>query len=232
MRRPWLAVLVVAAVGLVTLAVLAVSVSTTRAFTLGVLSSTPSPEIAAGQTACQMPITVPPGGAFDKVDFEVGTYYEYGPTLDVTVSGAGSRLPGGPRHGVLPKGYPDVGLQQRHVVTVGDVPDGSAVKVCFHNRGPGEIALFGNSDAASLESSALIDGHAIGFDFDLVFRRPARTFATLVPTVARRASLFRPPWMAPGVYYVLALLALLCVPVLLARAVRALAEPDAPRPRS
>jgi hypothetical protein len=38
--------------------------------------------------------------------------------------------------------------------------------------------------------------------------------------------------LAPGVYYALALLALLGVPLLLARAVRALAEPDAPRPRS
>ena len=49
--------------------------TTTVAFTIGVLSATPSPPIQAGQVACQRPIRVPPGGAFDKVDIEVGTYY-------------------------------------------------------------------------------------------------------------------------------------------------------------
>ncbi|MDX6664609.1 MAG: hypothetical protein QOG68_815, partial [Solirubrobacteraceae bacterium] len=81
MRRGWLAVLVFAALGAVGLAVVAIATTTTEAFTIGVLSTEPSATIKAGQTACQKPIAVPPGGSFDRVDFEVGTYHRAGPAI-------------------------------------------------------------------------------------------------------------------------------------------------------
>ncbi|MCW2991310.1 MAG: hypothetical protein JWM73_1904 [Solirubrobacterales bacterium] len=219
MRRAPIAALAVGALGAVLLVVLALTTSTTRAFTIGVLSSAPSPAIGAGHTACQKPIRVPPGGAFDAVDFEVGNYDSSdGPPIDVTVRPIEGTFPR--RHGVLPGGYPDVGIQQRHVVKVGSVPDGALVAVCFHNRGPGPIALFGNGDAAAGLSSGFIDDAAIGFDFDVVLRTEKRSFASLIGDLAGRASLFRPPWLAPGVFYALFALLLLGLPALLARAVR------------
>lgn len=220
MRRGVIAVATVAVVGLIGLVAVAATTSTTRAFTLGVLSTTPSPPIKARHTACQKPVVVPPGGAFDRVDFEIGTYHRLGPTVDVTVRPLEGAL--SVRHGVLPAGYPDVAIEQRQVVEVGLIPDGAVVQVCFHNRGPGDVALFGGADAAATHSTGHIDSSPIGFDYDLIFRREPRSFAELIPDIARRAALFRPPWVAPGVYYALFLLLTVGVPLLLARAVRSM----------
>lgn len=220
MRSRRNAALGVAGALLVALLATAVLASTDRAFTIGVLSSVPSGEIRKGQTACQKPIRVPPGGGFDKVDIEVGTYYRRGPALDIVVrSLEGPRLV---RRGVLAAGYPDVGIQQRQVIEVGDVPDGAVVEVCVRNRGPNRIALFGGSDGQSTLSSGYLDGTPIGFDYDVVLRGDRRSFAMLVPDMAARASLFRPPWVSPALYYVLAALVLLGLPLLLLRALRSL----------
>src|SRR4051794_5773917 len=118
MRSAWRLSLLFSGVALVSLLVVALTTSTTRAFTLGVISVAPSPEIRGGHEACQRPITVPPDGEFDKVDIEVGTYFRSGPALDVIVRSLDDAFP--PRRGRLPAGYPDVGQQQRHIVTVGD----------------------------------------------------------------------------------------------------------------
>lgn len=220
MRRPALVVLVVVLAGIAILVGSALTTRTSRGFTLGVPSQFPSHPVQAGQTLCQRPVHVPPGGSFDRVDFEVGTDHRIGPTLDVTVHQLGG---GFTRHGVLPAGYPDVAFQQRHVVRVGHVPSRSTVEVCFRNRGPRTIAIFGSSDGAIARSSSYLDGTWAEFDLDLVFRRgDQRSFATLIPQIARRASLFRPPWVSPGLYYVLALLLLIGAPLLLARALRSL----------
>jgi len=218
MRR---AALVLAAAGRTVLVVVAVTLRTTEAFTLGVASVLPSDSLHAGQTACQRPIPVPRDQPFDSVDFEVGNYFhKHGPPLDVTVRALDRSF--APRHGLLPGGYPDVGFQPRHVVRVGNVPGGSTIEVCIHNRGPIKVALFGNGDLATQPSTGTIDGRPIDFDFDLVFRRGSRTFATLAPTIARRASLFRPPWVSPALYYVLFALLSIGAPLLLARALSSL----------
>lgn len=219
MRSTRVAVLVLAAAGLVGLAVAALTMHSSESFTLGVQSVRPAPPIKPGHTACQRPIVVPPDGTFDSVDFEVGNYFHpHGPPLDVTVRDLGGHQP--VRRGVLPAGYPDVGIQQRHVVHVGTVHGPAQIEVCIHNRGPIKVALFGNDDAATQPSTGLIDDAAISFDYDLVFRRGSRSFATLLPVMARRASLFRPPWVSPGLYYALLALLLVGGPLLLARAVR------------
>lgn len=218
MRRPWAAALVCGLIALAGLTVAALTTSTTLAFTLGVPSATPSPPIKPGHVACQKPITVPPAGDFDRVDFEAGTYYRRGPALDVVVRS----LQGPPlrRHGVLAAGYPDVGVQQRQVVDVGEVPGGTLIEVCLRNRGPGDVAFFGNTDGWSAQSTGYVDGAAVGYDFDVVFRRDPRSFATLLPDMARRASLFRPAWVGPGLYWGLLALLLVGVPLLIARALR------------
>ena len=223
MREPR-AVAAVALAGALALLFGAAVTSTDRAFTLGVLSGVPSPGIAAGKTACQQPITVPPGGGFDTVDFQVGTFFAPGgPPLEVTVR---PLEPGAfpERRGLLEAGYPDVGVEQRQRVRVGPVPDDARVAVCFRNRGPGTVALFGAGDVASRESSAFIAGRPFGFDFDLVFRGEERSLASRLGDVVQRASLFRPPWLPPGVYWALLVVLLAGLPALLARAVRGLGD--------
>lgn len=212
------------AVALAALAIAAATTKTTLAFTVGVLSSFPSPSIEAGHETCQKPLAVPPDGEFDRVDFEVGDYgRKHGPALDVFVRHLdGRRFP--TRHGVLPAGYPDVAIQQRHVVRVGPVPAGAVVEVCVRNRGPHPVALFGNGDAAATASSGYIDGSPIAFDLDFVLRRPARSFATELPAILDRAALFRPPWVSPALYWVLLALLVTAVPLLLGRALQQLRQ--------
>jgi hypothetical protein len=221
MRRATIAVLAVALAGVALLAVAAtLGTHTSRAFTLGVQSQLPSHPVQTGETLCQRPIRVPPGGDFDRIDFQVGTDHRIGGPLEVTVHEVGG---GFTRRGVLPGGYPDVAFQQRHVVRVGHVPDRTTIEVCFRNRGGQTIAIFGSSDGALARSSSYLDGTWAEFDLDIVFRRgEQRSFATLLPEIARRASLFRPPWASPGLLYALVLLLLVGAPLLLARALRSL----------
>lgn len=222
--REALAVAVVAVLGAIALATTGALVTTDRAFTLGVLSSTPGPGVEPGQTACQGPITVPPGGSFDTVDFKVGNFMKpAGPPVEVVVRSVRGEL--APRRGVLPAGYPDVGVEPRQRVRVGEVPEGSTISVCFRSRGPGSIALFGGVDVATRQSSATFQGRKFNFDYDLIFRTEDRSLTGLVGDMARRASLFRPPWLTPGVYYALFLVLLIGVPTLLARAARDLRAP-------
>lgn len=221
------AVLTVAAAGILTLLVGALAVGSDRAFTIGVLSAAPSPPVAPGERACQQPITVPPGGGFDTVDFEIGTYLQpAGPPVDVSVEPVD---PGAfpIRRGVLQAGYPDVGIEQRQRVHVGDVPEGARIAVCFRNRGPRRVALFGAAGAAARESKATIGGRHFDFDFDVVFRDGRRSFAERLSQIVQRASLFRPPWLTPGVYYALIVILLIGLPALIARAARDLAAPQA-----
>lgn len=215
MRR---AILAVAALGIVALAAASLLVRDQLAFTLGVISSRPGPFVHAGQTACQRPIAVPADAGFDRVNFEIGTDHRpQGPPVEVVVRDLDR--PSEVRRGLLRAGYPDVGVQQRQVVRVGPVRGGTRIAVCFTNRGPHRVALFGGPDGSDPASTATLDGSAVGFDFDLVFERDSRTYASLIPAMARRASLFRPPWVSPALYYALLALLLIGVPLLLARAV-------------
>src|SRR3954471_7041453 len=75
----------VMAVGVLGFALFLVVRQTPKAFTVGVQSGAPAVVLRAGQTACQAPLDVPPGGAFDRVRLKVGTYFKAGPPLEVAV---------------------------------------------------------------------------------------------------------------------------------------------------
>jgi hypothetical protein len=88
------------------------------------------------------------------------------------------------------------------------------------------VALFGGPGGAHRESTANFEGDRFDFDYDLVFGSDEQSFAALLPEMVQRASLFRPSWLAPGVYWALLVALLLGVPVLLARAARVAAGPQ------
>src|SRR3954454_20103313 len=109
MRSARLIVVGLTAAAVLALAIVAVAQRTSLAFTLGVARAAAVARLAPGEQACQQPIDVPSGGAFDRVALGVGTYRRPGPPLRLTV-----REAGGDRvlaAGTLAGGYPDVTRQ-------------------------------------------------------------------------------------------------------------------------
>jgi hypothetical protein len=215
MRSARLLLVALCAAGTLLVVTLALTRDTTLAFTLGVTNVAPFVRVEPGQTACQRPISVPTGGAFDRIAFTLGTYRRTGPPVDVTVRDAGGRVVA---RGRLAGGYPDITAQPRHSVSVGRVGGGDGLAVCLANGGEHSVAIYGNADAASRTSSAYLGPRPLGVDLNLVFERESRSLATLLPRMLDRASLFRPRVTGPWVYVFLAFLVVVLVPALLASA--------------
>jgi hypothetical protein len=198
-------------------AVLAVARDTPLAFTLGVTDAGPLVKLGPGETACQRPISVPAGGAFDRIAFTLGTYRRPGPPVEVTVRDAGGRVVAS---GHVAGGYPDITAQPRHTVAVNHVRGGDGLSVCLTNRGERAVAIYGNADAASRTSTAYLGSRPLGVDMNLVFEQKPRSLAALMPRMLDRASLFRAPVVGAWLYVVLGALLVLAVPALLVAALR------------
>jgi hypothetical protein len=106
MRSARAVVMGVTIAGVLGLALVALTQRTSLAFTLGVARASAVARLAPGEQACQRPIDVPSGAAFDRVALGVGTYGRAGSPLRLTVR----RASGGPAlaTGALAGGYPDV----------------------------------------------------------------------------------------------------------------------------
>ena len=207
-----IALIATAVAGLVALVVVAARDDRDLAFTIGVVASIPASELTPGATVCQTPITVPQG--FSRVTLQAGTPGDLGPSLTVSVRSADGQRPLG--RGRLPGGYPDPTEQ---TTTVGEVAPGQKISVCVRNTGERKVALYGNTAGAALFSAAVQDGRALDTDITLVFlSRERRSMLSLLPEVFERASLFRPGWVGPWLFWALSAAALLGVPLLLARA--------------
>jgi len=177
---------------------------TTLAFPLGTTTSAVAVELAPGQTACQLPVDVPEYGAFDRLVVQLGTFGRRGPGLEVTVTSLRDSV----ARGRLVGGYPDVNVKPRHVIRFGKMIRGRRLKICLRNVGPSRVAIYGSGDNASRSSTARLDGTPVHRDMNLEFRRPARTYASLLGSILERAALFRSPVMTGTVYaVVLSLLA-------------------------
>jgi hypothetical protein len=160
-----------------------------------------------GQQACQTPVIVsaPAGG----VEAWLYSGSVPGPTLGVTVSDARDskllavgRISPGYREIAPPRGYPNqTSLRTRFDATV---PAGKRITVCFLNLGPTAVALMGALPSAisgTLTSPAQSRGNAIA----LLFLRPhSQSLFSMLPTVFRRAMLFRPAWVGAWTFWVLA----------------------------
>jgi hypothetical protein len=187
------------------------------AFTLGVTPAMPVVTLDPGQQACQTGIVVPPAAGFDRVRFALGTFHRPGPAVSIVVRDpATRRVLGG---GTLPGGYGDVAQAPTHTVAVGKVLPGSRVDVCLRNEGPRRVAVYGNADAASRVTTATVADAPAGVDLSLVFAGPQRSLLARLPAIAERAALFRADPIGPWTFWVVAALALLGVPALLATAV-------------
>jgi hypothetical protein len=207
------------------LAVVAVAQRTSLAFTLGVARASAVARLGPGEQACQRPIDVPSGAAFDRVVLAVGTYGRPGPPLRLTVraaNGGGVLASGAPA-----AGYPDVARRPVARVRLDrTVRAAQTISVCVENRGPARVGVYGDADLAARTSTAVKDGRPLRRDLSLVFERPPRSVASEVPAALERAALFRFPGLGAWAYVALAALLVVGGPLLLIRAVRVASAGD------
>ena len=179
--------------------------------------------LAPGQTACQREIRVLEG--FRAVEVVPRWLGRPGPPLRLEVldRATGARL----RGAGVSAGYPD---NRPLAVAVGPVAAGRAIDVCIANRGHGRVGLEGGKAESVPASSLDVGGVARERNaIALRFLREPRSVLSQVPTIFRRAALFRPDWVGPWTFWLLAAGVVLAVPLLLARALSA-AERETPPP--
>ena len=179
------------------------------AFTLGVRSTGRIVEIPPGDVACQGPIAVP--ADFATVEFGLGTYVRPGPELGIEVRDVESRDVVG--RGTLPAGYPD---NQKHLVDLGEIPEGQTVSVCLRNEGARKVAVYAGKPDGSFTSEASVDGKPRRYDMDFIFYRDeATSMLNLVPTAFERAALWLPSAVRGWIIWLLGGLVVFVVPALL-----------------
>jgi hypothetical protein len=226
MRSGAVIIVALACIALAGLAAAAATGDRAQAFTLGVARSTAT-ELKPRKTVCQTPVTVPGDAAFDGVTLAIGTERRPGPRLDVVVrevaaDDPSARTGAALARGSLAGGYPDVDRAPEHTVWFERVPAERTVAVCFENRGTRSAFIYGDADAASRSTTALVEGEPAGADLALEFeRRDPRSLASLIPAMLDRAALFRAQWLGAWTYWLLGALVVLAVPALLVGALRA-----------
>jgi hypothetical protein len=206
------ALLVTVALGLLALLAVAARDDRDLAFTIGVRPAIPAANLAPGATVCQSGITV--ADPFTRVRLRAGSQAGPGQPLDLRVLEVGSNRE--LAQGRLPGGYPN---PTEESARVGRVAAGQRIAVCVRNAGRRRALLYGNTAAAALPSEASINARTLKTDLTLVFLTDERhSLLAQLPTLFERASVFRPGWVGPWVFWLLTALALIGVPLLLARA--------------
>lgn len=230
-RRGAAALAAVSIAGLIGLVAAAALDRRDLAFSNGVPIVRVAAVLAPAATACQRNVEVQEGfAALELVPRRLG---RPGPPLHVRlVDRAGGRVLASVP---VPAGYAD---NRPLRVGVAPVPAGRHIDVCVVNRGGARLGLEGGK-AESVPSSPLTvagrrhERSAIALRF---LRERPRSALSQVPTMFERAALFRPGWVGPWTFWLLAVAVGAGVPLLLARAVaRAAAEPapsgdGSPRP--
>lgn len=206
-RSGVLAFALAAGLGLAGLAVSAARAQRFTAFSLRVPARVFAVLLQPDQQACQTPImvTTPTGG----LEAWIYSGPVPGPAVGVTVTDArnGSllavgRIPPSHRETTPPSGFPtSISTRTRFDATV---PAGKTITVCFLNIGTTAVALMGSEPSTisgALTSPAQYRGNAIA----LLFLRPhAQSLFSMLPTIFRRAMLFRPTWVGAWTFWLLA----------------------------
>jgi hypothetical protein len=214
-RRPELVTLTAVAVCLAALLLIGLTSGDDRAFTLGVVPAAAVAPLERGDRACQERIDA--SEVFSAVEVQIGTYRRPGTPLEVTVheaQGTG-RLLG---RGRLAGGYPDV---SKLPIPVGRIDGERQLAVCIEPIGRGPVALYGNAGVASPASELEINGRRQDADLTLVFHSAEeRSQLAEMPDSFERAALFKAGWVGPWIFWLLLVVALVALPLALARAVR------------
>lgn len=236
MRSSLLALLGVVVVGVVAILFIGAVKGDRVAQTLGVAPVGPIAQLSAGDELCQRPIVL--ASDLDAVRFTLDTTAKPTPPVTVTLRSLSDRRVFG--SGRLEAGYD---VRDRQTVRVGHVAAGPDTQLCFRNEGPARVSLYGDDLNASgctpaggrtgtrcvpgtirptLSTSApFVDGMPLGSDVSAVFvRDESRSLLSQVPDMLRRASLFRPGFVTPALWWLLIAAWLLGAPAGLAYALR------------
>jgi hypothetical protein len=143
----------------------------------------------------------------ERLLFQVATFGREGAPLTIDIAGGAyhdaRRITGGyPDNSAL---LTDVKPPTRDVVA----------RVCIANVGRRPVALFASTASEASAANTLVAGHSVSTNPVLVFleARPT-TLASRVPTILHRMTVFRPPFIAAWMLWILAVLVGLGVPIL------------------
>lgn len=191
------------------------------AFASGPAPASVAVTMGPGSAICQRPIrAVAP---FSRLSFRVGTHTVPGPPTVISVRSAPSgRMIAA---GALPAGARDLSTQE--VALDREIPARGFISVCFRNAGRSNLSIFGGpfQRPPALKPPRVGDqpiarkGIALHFYTD-----HQQTLLAMVPDIFARAALFKTPWTGAWVFWLLAALLVIGVPLLLARALRALPD--------
>lgn len=197
MRRAVLAFAIVAVAGVAGLIATAAGDTRSEAFSLNVQTAQTLAPIYPHRSGCQGPIGAQ--SPFSGLVAYFGTSGPPGAAIDVTVRDAtgGDVL----ARGGIPAGWS--GLTTFHVHLDHAIRLGRNVTVCFRSRGPALVALLG-SRTAYPATALVVAGKRTHTQAELIFLRPhPPSLWSLLPTVFRRAALFRPSWVGVWTFWVL-----------------------------
>jgi hypothetical protein len=175
-----------------------------------------------GQQACQAPVELQ--GDSSAVDLLLATYLRPGPPLTLTLRDLNGGTP--LATGRLAGGYPD---NSRQTIGFPIVRGGPNVAVCLRNEGSFGVVIYGDDEDGAPTSEARIGGKPIDADMWIVFRNE-RSLTETLPDIFRRAALFRPRWVGPWTFWVLAAAVIFAVPLLLAGALASAVRTGESRP--
>jgi hypothetical protein len=219
-RAPVAAFLATFLVGLAVIAVLLVTRESTLVYTIGAAPARPVAQLGAGQEACQGSLS-PPADAFDRV--VVGAVAPPGSRAraEVIVRAAGS-----PK--VLARGSAGAAASPELAVPVPSTTVREPVRICVRAVDRRPVTVLGTTDLAHRTSSAVVDGAPVPADLAVRLERSqARSLLARLPAAVERAALFKGSVVGPATLWVLALLVLVAVPALIARALAVAARHDA-----
>ncbi len=195
------------------------------AFSLGVADNVPVASLAHGRTLCQGPITV-------RVAFSaLQTWVRPARALDVEIRRARSR-----RVLVARRITTSPSLTGELTIPLGasTIRKGTRITVCMRNAGPHKVAFEGGPptrNSGTFEISGSHHGMAIAL---LFLRQHPPTLLPLLPTVFKRAALFKLSWVGAWTFWLLGA-AMVCAFGLAAAAIadaaQAEAEAEAPQAR-
>jgi hypothetical protein len=199
-RRTAISFSLVLLVGIGLLAWSGTRVSRARAFSLDLPFDHTSATLGAGRRACEAPIqSAADFGAIRAFGSSTGSPA----TLDFLVTDTDSGE-------TLARGAAPVSEAFNPITATlhGRVPAGRRVTVCMIGAGPGPIAL-GGSSSAGQPVRLRVGGRATPQAVSLVMLQVrSQSFFSLLPTIFRRAALFRPGWVGAWTFWVLALILL------------------------
>lgn len=228
-------------VGVLAIVVVGLTSRDRVAQTLGVAPAGQVAQLKAGQQLCQAPIGL--ADDVDQVRFYPGVVDRKATTPALVVA-----LRSEQGHHVLGRALVPSGtdLTKSQTVSVGHVSAGPQIELCFRDEGPAPVAIYGDELHGSLcdpkaphpyrvtctpgrvrptlsTSEATVGGNPLPGDVAAEFlRAQPRSLLAGVPLVVKRASLFRPAFVGPALWWVLIVAWVVGAPIGLAYAVRRL----------